>query len=404
MAVPTKLINKDTVIFREGAKGDAAYLIKSGKVEITKTVDGKKLLLETLGPGSLFGEMALITQQDRSASAITLEPTEILILDLDGFTSLLNQAPKILSILIRSLVTRLRKTVDQVSAQVSDNPFLSVAVILDLLAKSQGGGAAAGGGGEKGGAGGKDGGVVAKSVTFPFRDVLTRIREALSLTGADVENILKKMAGVRQIVITAPSKTTDRMLTITDIANFLENVRGIAKEMDSSVTQGFKQEQELIDISTFSQLVGTKSDNVYKKIAAKEVPENIFFFRRSEAIGWATEKGKDFFEKTSRRAKKIEELEGINDVIFVDNTTLRQILGQTDVINLCKVIKHAEEDAQKKIYANLSDRMAQMVKEQMGQVEDADEIEVAEIEENIIGQIKAMKKASAGGAAPAPVA
>ncbi|MBI2058137.1 MAG: hypothetical protein HYT87_00050, partial [Nitrospirae bacterium] len=237
-------------------------------------------------------------------------------------------------------------------------------------------------------------------VTLAYRDVLAKLREALSMTGADVENVLKKMAGMRQLTVEAPSKTTDRMITIENPEKFLENVKGIVKEMDSSVTQGFKQEQELIDIQTFSQLVGTEAEKVYKKIMSKDVPETIFFFRRSEALRWAQEKGKDFFDKTTKRLKKIEELEGINDVIYVDNETLRQVLGSTDIIKLCKVIKHAEEDAKKKLLTNLSDRMSKMVNEQMPNIEEVDEVEIADIEENIIGQIKAMKKASVAGAPP----
>lgn len=392
--VAVKVLSKDSVLFREGAKGDAAYLIKSGKVEISKVVDGKKLVLENLGPGSLFGEMALITDQDRAASAFTMEPSEVFVLDKDGFTNMLEKSPKILSVLIKSLVNRLRKTVEQVSARMSDNPFMSVGVVMDMMIKM-----AAASAPKDSRGGGKEGG--APKVTLVYREVLAKLREALSMSGADVDNVLKKMAGMRQITIEAPSKSSDRMIAIEDAAKFLENIKGIVKEMDSSVTAGFKQEQELIDIGTFAQLVGTDAEKVYKKIMSKDIPDTIFFFRRSEAIRWAQEKGKDFFDKTTRRLKKIEELEGINDVVFVDNETLRSILGQTDIIKLCKVIKHAEDDAKKKLLTNLSERMSKMVNEQMPNIEEVDEVEIADIEENIIGQIKAMKKAAAAGAAPA---
>lgn len=392
--VPIKVIPKDQIIFREGAKGDAGYLIKSGKVEISKLIDGKKLVLENLGPGSLFGEMALILDQDRAASAVASEPVELFVLDKDGFTNMLDKSPKILAVLLKSLVNRLKKTVEQISAKTSDNPFMSVGVVMDMLIKMQ----LATMPKDRGGPGGKEG---TPKVTLPFRDVLAKLREALSMTGADVENVLKKLAGMRQLTLEAPSKTSDRMITIENPDKFLENVKGIVKEMDSSVTQGFKQEQELIDLTTFSTAVGINPENVYKKIASKDVPESIFFFRRSEALRWAQEKGKDFFEKTTKRLKKIEELEGINDVIYVDNETLRQVLGSTDIIKLCKVIKHAEDDAKKKLFANLSERTATMVKQQMEGVEADDEVELADIEENIIGQIKAMKKAAAAGAPPA---
>ncbi len=59
-------------VFREGEVGDLAFIIESGNIEIYKTVDDKKVVLGVLGPGGMFGEMALIDDKPRMASALAV--------------------------------------------------------------------------------------------------------------------------------------------------------------------------------------------------------------------------------------------------------------------------------------------------------------------------------------------
>ncbi len=64
---------KDEVLFQEGETGECAYVIESGKILIVHDVDGSQETLGVLGPGEYFGEMALVSQQPRMASAIAGE-------------------------------------------------------------------------------------------------------------------------------------------------------------------------------------------------------------------------------------------------------------------------------------------------------------------------------------------
>jgi CRP-like cAMP-binding protein len=50
------------VILRENTPGDSAYIILSGQVEISKVIEGQRVVLDRLGPGSIFGEMSLLTE------------------------------------------------------------------------------------------------------------------------------------------------------------------------------------------------------------------------------------------------------------------------------------------------------------------------------------------------------
>jgi len=98
------------VIFKEGSHGSGVYVISSGKVEISKVVQGKKIVLEMLGPGDTFGEMSYLDPAPRSATAIALEDTVIELLDKDFLDRAFNEIDSDFRQIICNLVKRLRKT------------------------------------------------------------------------------------------------------------------------------------------------------------------------------------------------------------------------------------------------------------------------------------------------------
>jgi CRP/FNR family transcriptional regulator len=98
------------VIFKEGSHGAAVYVISSGKVEISKIVQGKKRVLEIFGPGDVFGEMSFIDPAPRSATAIALEDTTLELVDKDYLDMEFNRISSDLREILCALVRRMRKT------------------------------------------------------------------------------------------------------------------------------------------------------------------------------------------------------------------------------------------------------------------------------------------------------
>jgi len=80
------------MIFREGDRGDCAYLVKDGSVEIYKTIDGKEKILGTIGKGGIFGEMALIDDTPRMASSRTVKDTQLVVISRMMFNHKLEKA------------------------------------------------------------------------------------------------------------------------------------------------------------------------------------------------------------------------------------------------------------------------------------------------------------------------
>lgn len=98
------------VIFREGEAGDALYIVRSGRAEILKVVDGEEVVLAVHGPGGFFGEMALLEDLARSATARTAEPTELVEVSRKAFEIHLQENPRSFLEITRELSSRLRET------------------------------------------------------------------------------------------------------------------------------------------------------------------------------------------------------------------------------------------------------------------------------------------------------
>ena len=125
---------KYSVIFGEGSKGDTAYLLKEGRVEISKMMDGKKKVFAILKPVSMFGEMAiLLGDEKRTATAVALEDSKVVEVKRDDFEDYMRQSPAIISTLLNVLVHRL-KTATTKSLRVP-NLFLGICNIFSLYGK-----------------------------------------------------------------------------------------------------------------------------------------------------------------------------------------------------------------------------------------------------------------------------
>jgi type IV pilus assembly protein PilB len=96
-------------IVREGGPGDAAFLVVSGLVAVRRRdeASGVEFLLAELGPGQMFGEMALITGKPRTATVAALEPTSCAVLERGEFDAALRLHPGIALALARVLADRL---------------------------------------------------------------------------------------------------------------------------------------------------------------------------------------------------------------------------------------------------------------------------------------------------------
>lgn len=102
-------IHKDQIIFSEGDAGDCAYIIEKGRVLIYLSKDKEDIPLTILGEGEIFGEMALIDNQNRSASVRALEDVRLAIVTKQQVLERVSTADKVVQLLMRVLLKRLRR-------------------------------------------------------------------------------------------------------------------------------------------------------------------------------------------------------------------------------------------------------------------------------------------------------
>jgi CRP-like cAMP-binding protein len=117
----TRSYPKDTMIFSESQPGKELYIIQKGSVKITKIVNDNEVLLALLKPGDIFGEMALLEDKPRSASAIAHENALLLAVNKANFSRMVSTQPQIITRLTQLLSERIWFIYKQLeNTQISD--------------------------------------------------------------------------------------------------------------------------------------------------------------------------------------------------------------------------------------------------------------------------------------------
>jgi len=136
VAVP-RSFPKGVRVFHEGDSSDACYIVRSGDLRVTREhSDGRAIALATLGPGDIFGELAMLDGGTRSASVETLADCELLALPAPDMRRVVAEHGEIAAKLIIALTRRLRETNERVARQSFQTvPSRVAGVLLHLTAE-----------------------------------------------------------------------------------------------------------------------------------------------------------------------------------------------------------------------------------------------------------------------------
>ncbi|MFW6344544.1 MAG: cyclic nucleotide-binding domain-containing protein [Sediminispirochaetaceae bacterium] len=117
----TRTYPKDTMIFSEAQPGKELYIIQKGSVKITKIMNDNEVLLALLKQGDIFGEMALLEDKPRSASAVAHEDAVLLAVNKANFKRMVSSEPQIITRLTQLLSERIWFIYKQLAnTQISD--------------------------------------------------------------------------------------------------------------------------------------------------------------------------------------------------------------------------------------------------------------------------------------------
>jgi len=131
-----KEYGKRQVIF-EPEDRDKVFLLKSGKVEIYElTTDGKRIIVDILGPGDVFGDLGIKEENEHFVEATT--NSFVCVMKKDEFFDMVSKHPQVASILVKELFSKVIESEKQVAALASDNLLVKVKNLLLRLAKKHG--------------------------------------------------------------------------------------------------------------------------------------------------------------------------------------------------------------------------------------------------------------------------
>lgn len=119
------------MIMAEQQTGADMFIIQSGRVKISKVVDGSEVTLAILKKGDMFGEMALLENKPRSACAIAEEDCSLMAVNRSNFNQMVQTQPQLIARLTTTLAERLFQTQRQLmNSQIRD----PINKMLDMLA------------------------------------------------------------------------------------------------------------------------------------------------------------------------------------------------------------------------------------------------------------------------------
>ncbi len=142
-----KKIPKDHYLFREGDPSDTLYVIKSGKLAITKAKQNSEIVLAEVGPGAMVGEMAFFDNRPRSASARAVKDAEVICLPFKALHAQFQNFPEWCKAIMRTVNNHLREAnarikslekVDTDGEMFSPHQINKLISILNLVAAKYG--------------------------------------------------------------------------------------------------------------------------------------------------------------------------------------------------------------------------------------------------------------------------
>lgn len=103
----------DTVLCKDGEMGNTVFVILQGEVEVKKESDEKSMVIGTLGAGELVGEISALLSMPRIATVTVTQPSIILEIKIDDFSSFLDEVPNLKNMVYKKLGERTIQTTIQ---------------------------------------------------------------------------------------------------------------------------------------------------------------------------------------------------------------------------------------------------------------------------------------------------
>lgn len=188
-------------IFQEGEKSRVSYIIQEGKVRIFRKVYGREITFATLGPGDFFGEMAMLNNRRRSATAEAVLETKLLAFDKAAFEKLIASNFGVALRIIRTLALRLQETDTLIENLLYVDPESKVVNTIINTAYDEG---------------------IETKDGYLVRTTPEKLADKSGVILPTLRNILAEMVGNKMLVIKKESITIPDVMKLKRLLKFLE--------------------------------------------------------------------------------------------------------------------------------------------------------------------------------------
>ncbi|TIH13376.1 Crp/Fnr family transcriptional regulator [Marinifilum sp. JC120] len=376
--------HKGKVIFHEGQESKIAYMIKSGSVDIFKVIDKKKTVMATLRRGDIFGEMSLLANQKRTASAEASSFCELVVLTEEMMNKLLRLSPETVRKMLELLAKRVAATDLKVSGSEQNDSFLALATILDLayrefayIPRN------------------KQQEIDNYKMGLSVKSYTETVKNLAVFSNLEIEAFLETVFKLRLIDMKSVKKGdksafVERYINIKNFEQFMPSLRNLYKQM-RELGANVDQRMSFMSFSDLAQRTGSTPEQIYKKVIKEEMPENLLFFNREKAIEWGKGKDSNFFKKFRRPRKALEDLESVEDIIFIDNPTLKKALEGFNYHNISVLYSAMDQQGQDKLKRNIGKKVAQILLREPPVARDANDSEVLEYCDELLDIVRKLK-------------
>lgn len=274
-------------IFKEGDKGRCAYLVKSGRVDLYRTHNNQDMALGSLEPGAIFGEMAVITGEPRSATALAGNDTELVVLDRKVLNKGLEASPPLVQKLVNLLFERVKSTTERLAERPRRENFLGVCTILDMMLRSRA----------------QQEGVGLDGVPgVNYQAFLERTKRILGISTLEIGEELEKITAAGAAEVTPHRSETGRWEHVIHIDNpdgFLTNMESVVEAWSDSPQGRDLLNQPFLDLADFAAAAGVEPAAMRRLLQEGRLPEALVFLPRDSALEWARGDGRELLHRPS---------------------------------------------------------------------------------------------------------
>ena len=324
-----RFFHQGQTIFKEGSLANEAYLIKTGKVGISKTVDHRVVELAQLKPSDIFGEMGLISpNRKRTAKAEALEGTELVIIEKVVFDKHMTSASQITKSILNAMVNRLEKTTTMKNFSRQESPLQSYFHLLQMQSKIYGD-------------------------CIPYANALKDFQKVLGLEKIETEKVLHKLY-ILNLISMAPNESKPKSLSVVKTPNVEKKLKDLNSQLGEEYFDYRLSSKEFFDIEESAQKLDLPVEKLKAAVNSAGIPTKAIFLHLE-----TLHENLDVIRNQKRKSfeKSIEDFTEINDFAVLSKEDLSNCFSQFQINKWILLLTKADEPLMGKIQNILSDKM-----------------------------------------------